>query len=153
VSSAPGSPPAMRGGDTSRTLTSCCSAAIIPGTRASSVARDDSSSGTDSSAESESNRLVASGSRRRGSFASIRSTSTCRPTGSPGRSVRSGAGSAYRIFASAATKWGASKGGRPVRHSYSTHPNEKMSAQGGIWDWLEACSGAMYPGVPTTMLP
>ena len=39
---------------------------------------------------------------------------------------------------------------RPVRHSKSTQPSEKTSARASMSRSPRACSGAMYPGVPSS---
>lgn len=51
---------------------------------------------------------------------------------------------------STAATCGAANGGSQARLSYSTQPSEKISTAGVSWLAPVACSGAMYPRVPST---
>jgi hypothetical protein len=94
---------------------------------------------------------IAAPSRGRpsGCLASIRPTSASSSCGTPLKSFPSRGTSSNNTFASTAMRWSPRNAGVPVRHSNSTHPSENTSARASTSACPRACSGAMYPGVPT----
>ena len=69
-------------------------------------------------------------------------------SGTPLRSAVSGSGSLWRIAKMAAGAVFPPKGNWPLTISYSTTPSDQISLRASAAS-LRACSGDMYPGVPT----
>ena len=88
---------------------------------------------------------------RAGSLETMRCTRRSSASGTSGRSSLTRGASSTRTFARTAMTCVPSKSRRPARHSKRTQPSAKTSTAGAISRRSRACSGAMYPGVPSTM--
>ena len=88
--------------------------------------------------------------RCEGILARHRSTSCAHSGAMSGIKERRGVGVSRRIACSTSTEVSPRNGKRPVKHSYSSTPKEKMSERLSVVS-PRSCSGAMYGTVPPVL--
>ncbi len=143
--------------EASTTLTSTCSREVMPAEMRDelipvgimlSPVRASTSSSIFSSSRTTSCPSVG---RSAGSFDSIRAMRSSSPRGTPVTSSRRRGASSCSVLASTAVRLLPVNGRLPTRQAKSTQPSANTSAAARTSVSPRACSGAMYPMVPTGM--